>query len=255
MSDTPRPSIVFDRAADIYDATRGGEERAERYADAMAPHLDPDRVTLDVGVGTGIVAGALVRRGFPFVGVDLSPAMLAKARQRLGNRVALGNARRLPVRDGSVGQALSVWVLHVTGDVPGVMAEVARALRAGGRYVVMPGGGQQPLDEVGRRNQALERALDPGRRRDDSAERVAALAPAAGFRVVTTVDHDWNWEEAPAAVAARIESRAMSYLWDVDDDRFAEHAAPVIAWLRSLPDPERPIVRRARDTLIVLERE
>ncbi len=255
MDEHARPSVVFDRAADIYDATRGGEERAERYANAIAPHLQPGHLTLDVGVGTGILAAALTRRGFPFVGIDLSPAMLGKARERLGNRIAVGNARRLPVREASLEQALSVWVLHVAGDVPGVLAEVARALRPGGRYVIMPGGGQQPLDEIGRRNNALERALDPERRRDDSAERVAALAPAAGFRVVTTVDHEWTWEEAPAAVAARIESRSMSYLWDIGDERFDEHAAPLVEWLRSLPDPERPIVRRARDTLIVLERE
>ena len=47
----------------------------------------------------------------------------------------------------------------------------------------------------------------------------------------------------------------MSYLWDLDDARWNEHAAPLVRWLRSLPDPERPIVRRGRDTLVVLERE
>ena len=251
----PRRSVVFDRVADSYDRTRGGEARAERYADALAPHLEPGVPTLDVGVGTGIVAAALTRRGFPFLGVDLSPEMLRKAQQRLGNRVVLGNARRLPVREAGVHQALSVWVLHVSGDVPGVLAEVARAIEPGGRYVILPGGGQQPLDEIGRRNNALERALDPERRRDDSAERVAALAPAAGFRLQTTVDHEWTWEEAPTAVADRLEARSMSYLWDVDDDRFEQHAVPLIEWLRSLPDPERPIVRRARDTVVVLERD
>jgi SAM-dependent methyltransferase len=255
MTTNPRPSVVFDRVADTYDETRGGEERAERYAGAIAPHLDPAFVTLDVGVGTGIVAAALVRRGFRFVGIDLSPAMLAKARERLGNRVARGNARRLPVRAGAVHQATSVWVLHVAGDVPGVLAEVARALRPGGRYVVLPGGGQQPEDEIGRRTQALERTLDPERRRDDSAERLAVLAPAAGFRVAATVDHAWEFERSPEFVAAMLEARSGSVLWDLDDARFAELVLPVIEWLRSLPDPERPIVRRARDTLVVLERE
>jgi SAM-dependent methyltransferase len=255
MSRQRRPSIVFDRAADTYDQTRGGEERAERYADAIAPHLEPGPLTLDVGVGTGIMAGALVRRGFRFVGIDLSPSMLAKARARLGERVAIGDARRLPIAESALDQALSVWVLHVVGDTPAVLREVARVLRPGGRYVVMPGGGQQPGDEIGRRTRGLERALDPDRRRDDSAERVIALAAPAGFRVRATVDHDWTWEQSPAETAARIEARSMSYLWDVDDARWNEHAVPLIGWLRSLPDPERPIVRRGRDTLVVLERE
>ncbi|HEY7283383.1 MAG TPA: class I SAM-dependent methyltransferase [Actinomycetota bacterium] len=255
MAGKPRPSVVFDRVADTYDTTRGGKPRAERFAVAIAPHLDTAVVTLDVGVGTGILAAALVRRGFRFVGVDLSAAMLAKARERLGNRVARGDARRLPVRDASVDQALSVWVLHVVGDATAVLREVARVLRPGGRYVVMPGGGQTPDDEIGRRTQAVERALDPDRRRDDSAQRVAELAPDAGFRVRAMVEHAWQFERSPADVAAALESRSQSYLWDVDDERWNRHVVPTIEWLRSLPDPERPIVRRARDTLVVLERE
>ncbi len=255
MASNRRPSVVFDRVAETYDVTRGGEERAERFAVAIGPHLDPARLTLDVGVGTGILAAALVRRGFRFVGMDLSAAMLAKARERLGNRVARANAMRLPVPTASVDQAMSVWVLHVVGDAPGVLHEVARVLKHGGRYVVMPGGGQQPEDEIGRRTQAIEHALDPDRRRDDSAERVAELAPAAGFRVHDMVEHAWEFERSPADVANALEARSQSYLWDVDDERWNAHVVPVIEWLRSLPDPERPIVRRARDTLVVLERE
>jgi SAM-dependent methyltransferase len=141
------------------------------------------------------------------------------------------------------------------GDAPGVLREVGRVLRPGGRYVVMPGGGQSPDDEIGRRTQGVERALDPDRRRDDSAERVAQLAPAAGFRLHDMVEHAWEFERSPADVANALESRSQSYLWDVDDERWNAHVAPVIEWLRSLPDPERPIVRRARDTLVVLQRE
>jgi SAM-dependent methyltransferase len=246
---------VFDRVAETYDVTRGGEERAARFAEAIGPHLDPSRLTLDVGVGTGILTAALARRGLRFVGVDLSAAMLTRARARLGDRVMRGDARRLPVREASVDQAMSVWVLHVVGDAPGVLAEVARVLRPGGRYVVMPGGGQQPEDEIGRRTQALERTLDPDRRRDDSAQRVAELGPPAGFRVHDLVEHAWEFERSPADVANSLEARSQSYLWNLDEERWNAHVVPLVEWLRSLPDPERPIVRRARDTLVVLERE
>jgi ubiquinone/menaquinone biosynthesis C-methylase UbiE len=251
----PRPSVSFDQVADTYDETRGGEERAERYTGALAPHLDGAHSTLDVGVGTGIVAAALARRGFPMVGVDVSPQMLVRARERLGNRVAVGDARRLPIADASVHQAISIWVLHVVGAVPSVLAEVARVLRSGGRYVVIPGGGQRPGDEVGRRMVELERSLDADRRRDDSAERLQELAAPAGFRLVLTEEHAWEYERSPEHVAAALEARSMSYLWDVDEERWNALVAPVIDWLRSLPDRDRPIVRRARDTLVVLERQ
>jgi SAM-dependent methyltransferase len=44
---------------------------------------------LDVCCGTGLLAGELIASGYRVVGVDASEAMLARARERLGPRVAL----------------------------------------------------------------------------------------------------------------------------------------------------------------------
>jgi ubiquinone/menaquinone biosynthesis C-methylase UbiE len=255
MTAAGRPSVPFDRIADTYDVTRGGEERGERYGATIGPLLEPGRLTLEIGVGTGIVAVALARRGFPVLGLDVSPPMIRRARERLGNRVVVGDARRMPFASASVPQAVSVWVLHVVGDVPAVLAEVARVLRPGGRYVVVPGQIQARQDEIGERVRALEAALDPERSRNDSPERIGELARAAGLRVVATPEHAYEFHLAPEATAQMMEARAQSYLWDVDDERWNTLVVPVIDWLRSLPDPERPIVRRATDRLVVLERE
>ncbi|HEX9377310.1 MAG TPA: class I SAM-dependent methyltransferase [Actinomycetota bacterium] len=251
---SPRPPLAFDRVAETYDQTRGGEERGEHYADALGPLLDPGSLTLEIGVGTGIVAMALARRGFRVAGLDVSLPMIRRARDRIGDRVVVGDARRMPFADASVPQAVSVWVLHVVGDVPQMLAEVARVLRPGGRYVVVPGQMQARHDEIGERVRALEQALDPERRRNDSPERIAGLAPAAGLRVVGIPEHTWEFHLAPEAVAQMIEARSQSYLWDVDDERWRTLVVPVIEWLRSLPDPERPIVRRSDERLAVLER-
>ncbi len=52
---------------------------------------DPEgvRSVLDLGCGTGLLAGELIARGYRVVGVDASDAMLALARGRLGPDVAL----------------------------------------------------------------------------------------------------------------------------------------------------------------------
>jgi len=254
MSESHRESVAFDRVAESYDVTRGGEERGERYADTLGPLLEPGSLTLEIGVGTGIVAMALARRGFRMVGLDVSLPMTRRARDRIGDRVVVGDARRMPFADASVAQAVSVWVLHVVGDVPQMLGEVARVLRPRGRYVVVPGQMQARHDEIGERVRALEAALDPERRRNDSPERIAELAPSAGLRVVGMPEHTWEFHLAPEAVAQMMEARAHSYLWDVDDERWRALVVPVIEWLRSLPDPERPIVRRADERWVVLER-
>lgn len=94
----PRPSIAFDRVADEYDETRGGAERGRLTAKDLAPWLAPGSV-LDVGVGTGVVATGLRDLGREVMGVDLATGMLSRARQRLGPRVALADARALPDPD------------------------------------------------------------------------------------------------------------------------------------------------------------
>jgi ubiquinone/menaquinone biosynthesis C-methylase UbiE len=249
------PSLSFDRVAEIYDQSRGGEARGERLARDLEPFLDPAAPVLEIGVGTGIVAAPLARRGFRILGLDLSPAMILRARERLGSRVVLGDARRLPVRDGAVVQSYAVWALHVTGDIPGVLHEVGRALRPGGRLLVCPQRAPRPDDPRTRRFDALERTLDPQGKRDDSEERLRRLAPEAGFRVTETRLSTRRTSEIPALTAAKLEARAYSFLWNVSERDWSEHVRPLIEELRAAPDAEEPVEVEWIDQVVVMERE
>ncbi|MGH3657634.1 MAG: class I SAM-dependent methyltransferase, partial [Micromonosporaceae bacterium] len=104
-------SVSFDRVADVYDATRGGLTRGRRIAADIAPSLVPG-ITLEVGVGTGVVSRGLTELGHRMIGVDISQAMLAKAHARLGPVVARADASALPVPGGRVGNVVFVHVLH-----------------------------------------------------------------------------------------------------------------------------------------------
>lgn len=244
-------SIPFDRIADDYDRSRGGDQRAERIAGDLLAFLDPAQVALDVGIGTGIVTARLADLGQPAVGVDLSPAMARRARDRLGARVAVADAAALPVADGSVGQALSVWVLHLVADVGEVLREVRRALRPGGRYLVVPGGFQRdPIDEVLR---PLARALG-SRHHLVAPQALEPVAAAAGLRVADVREGAaQEFEQAPSEVVAAVRQRSFSYLWDVDEDRWQQLVIPAIDALQALPDPDRPRRRRNVQSVIVLE--
>jgi SAM-dependent methyltransferase len=247
--------VRFDRIADRYDETRGGEERGRFLAREIDPLLDRNRVVLELGIGTGLVALGLRELGHRPVGIDLSPEMASRARDRLGPVVALGDAVRLPVADASVGQAYSVWVLHIVGDREAVLAEVGRVLRPGGRYVVAPGYIGRPDDEVGRMGWELDRALDPEGERVDDVHELERLAPVAGLRVVEERRcPPRRFEMSPGEAARNIEDRLYSILWDLDPERWEALVEPVLRQLRAMPDPERPRTREHVYPLILLER-
>lgn len=248
-------SLSFDRVADEYDATRGGEERGELIAAAVAPHLATDTGVLEIGVGTGVVAAALRGGGVDVVGLDLSPAMLARARERLGPRVAVADAERLPVADAAVGAAYAVWVLHLVADIPAVLAEAARVLRPGGRLVVVPGGalgtsGSDVTEVVW----DMWRRLQPHGRPDDP-DRVVRLAAQAGLRLLTRGELlSAERATSPAQAAAAISGRSFSVLWEVDDRTWSREVEPLLARLRALPDQDRPRTAAERYALLVFER-
>jgi ubiquinone/menaquinone biosynthesis C-methylase UbiE len=95
----------------------------------------------DLGCGTGQVSEALA----PFVGrvvaVDESPEMLAAARGRLADREEVdlrrGSLEALPVEDAELDAAVVFLVLHYVVEPERALAEVARALKPGGRLLVV----------------------------------------------------------------------------------------------------------------------
>jgi septum formation protein len=71
-----------------YDATRGGEERAEAAAAAIAELVPHPGTLLDVAGGTGIVSSHLAERGHQVAVSDLMIEMLRPAQTRLPGAAA-----------------------------------------------------------------------------------------------------------------------------------------------------------------------
>jgi SAM-dependent methyltransferase len=87
---------------------------------------------LDLGAGTGKLAGALVALGAEVIAVEPDPAMLAELRRALPAVRALpGSAEAVPLPDASVDAVLAGHALHwFDMDVAG--PEIARVLVPGG---------------------------------------------------------------------------------------------------------------------------
>jgi demethylmenaquinone methyltransferase / 2-methoxy-6-polyprenyl-1,4-benzoquinol methylase len=110
----------------------GQDPRWRRF---LVSRLPRDRgAVLDVATGTGLVAAELVRRGFRVSGVDQSPEMLARARERFGDRVELveASAESLPFADGSFDHLTFTYLLRYVADPAATLAELARVVRPGG---------------------------------------------------------------------------------------------------------------------------
>ncbi len=90
-----------------------------------------DRDLLEVGCGTGLLLRRLGPKARRAVGVDLSPGMLAIARNR-GLTVVEADARALPFPDANFDVAVSFKTLPHVPDLRQALAELCRVVRPGG---------------------------------------------------------------------------------------------------------------------------
>jgi SAM-dependent methyltransferase len=137
-------SVRFDRAVEYYDRTRGlSEEGSRRQAAILVEEVEGRGRTLEIGVGTGIVALPLAAAGVPMVGLDLSGPMLARLVENAEGRrpfpLVLGDATALPFGDDRFGAALIRHVLHLIPAWERALAELARVVRPGGSVLVSTG--------------------------------------------------------------------------------------------------------------------
>lgn len=100
---------------------------------------------LDLGSGAGIdcfVARREMAGTGRVIGVDMTPEMIARARQNAaklgyGNvEFRLGEIEHLPVEAGAVDIVISNCVLNLVPDKAAAFAEMFRVLKAGGRFCV-----------------------------------------------------------------------------------------------------------------------
>ncbi|MGH4028966.1 methyltransferase domain-containing protein [Actinomycetota bacterium Odt1-20B] len=175
--------LDYSAEADRYDASRGGEPRAEAAAAAVLGLVPPGaRTLLDVACGTGLVTRRLARGGLAVTGVDATERMARMAAGRLPGAVVIGDSRQLPFRDGSFDAVCAVWLLHLLSgaeETGTVVGECARVLRPGGVFVTTVD--KAAAHDVGSDIDAVL-ADRPRRPSVDAADVVAGHAAGHGLR-------------------------------------------------------------------------
>lgn len=99
--------------------------------------LRPEDAVLEVGFGGGaLLADILARTQGPVIGVDISEAMVARARRRFAGQARLqlvvASVEKLPLPAASVDKACSVNNTYFWSDPGAAMCELARVIRPGG---------------------------------------------------------------------------------------------------------------------------
>ncbi len=120
----------FDKLAPVWDAMRSPDAFAPVEV-ALAALPDTPKTILDLGTGTGSVAQLVAARfpGADVTGVDVSPKMVAIAREKVpGVRFEVGDAGRLPYGDGA-------FELVTLGNMIPFFGELARITAPGGHVL------------------------------------------------------------------------------------------------------------------------
>jgi len=144
MSETHSESEAhFDEIADLYDESLPPhvvEHYLEKRVAYVSELMPAGSSILDVGCGTGVVAGRLAESGYEVTGLDPSAGMLGHVRRHTPSvNTVQGSATALPFEDGRFDLTMCVAVMHHIADPKAVhesLGEMVRVTRPGGLTLV-----------------------------------------------------------------------------------------------------------------------
>jgi phosphatidylethanolamine/phosphatidyl-N-methylethanolamine N-methyltransferase len=132
---------TYKRYAPIYDGTFRwllGQSGRKRAAELANKH---DGAVLELGVGTGLTL-PFYKRDHNLTGIDVSEAMLDKARKRARNMdhvrdLRVMDAEALEYGENSFDCIVAAYVMSVVPDIDTALREVERVIKPGGEVILI----------------------------------------------------------------------------------------------------------------------
>jgi ubiquinone/menaquinone biosynthesis C-methylase UbiE len=199
----------FERAAECFARRTAG--RFDVLEVPSFARVQPGAVVAEVGAGTGNFLGLFSDIAARLIAVDLTPGMLAQARDRNGRiEAVVADGARLPLRSTSIDLIAIAQTLHHIWEPLVVLKEMRRTMKADGSLVIVDQVAPESYEQAAAMNE-LETIRDPSHAvsRPPSAFRI--LANSAGLEVVdlrlaevTQRFSEWMWpdEFPPERIAA-----------------------------------------------------
>jgi len=192
----------FTETADTFAKTvrrTRGEEGLRLAERAGAGLANADKLlAIDLACGPGTFTRPLAARVRHAIGVDLTPAMVEKARAEAARdgitniEFVCADIYALPFADGAAGIVSCGYAFHHMTDPRRALAEMARILQPGGRVaitdIIVPAGCDDEFQNH------VERVRDPSHTSTQSVARFRAMIADLGLRVVSEHVHD-NWHD------------------------------------------------------------
>ena len=186
---------VYDAVARAYDAQIGDELASKPLDRALLEgfvELVGAGTIADVGCGPGHVTGFLAARHPDVIGIDLSPGMVAAARERAPELTfVVGSMLQLPVADVTLAGVLAMYsVIHlVPEERVGAWQAFARSLRPRGWLLVSfhVESAEHAAGQVSHLTSWFDVPVDLDGYFLDPAK-IAAELEAAGFEVTATLE-------------------------------------------------------------------
>lgn len=249
MTKPPASPDPFGALAPTYDRMGFLTLTAQHLARAAA--LQPGMRVLDVATGTGTVALAAaqtVGTGGTVVGLDLSAAMVEKARARTGAGAVsfqTGDAMHLPFEDASFDAVLCASALFFMPDLAAALREWGRVLKPGGRvgFTAFAPGLMAPLPAMWAARLKTVDLVPPGPPvgRLPSPEKARELLEEAGYTGIRAdtepvsylLEHaEHRWDDIEAGLEG-LQLRELSP--EVQADLRAAHLAELASLFASGP--------------------
>lgn len=245
MSSNLQPTADYSSVAEWYDNTRHmPSDLVEECFSRFAATVDfaPPKHVLDAGCGTAQLSLPLMDAGHRVVGLDVSEAMLARARAKLQPqwraRFVVGDVREMDFPDAHFDATV---VSKLFQHVPGWQRAVDEI-----RRVTKPGGYLLHINEKGAFQNAVRRrfAEECDRRGHfdryhglrDRAQLASYVQQIGGHPLVLDV-RGLNWEKdiTYGEASEHLGRKLHSEFWSIPDDEYAAILDTVAGWIADQP--------------------